>query len=59
MNCICLLHIMYAQFRLQLAMIYRTESDMLKWASIIAGLEYGMEWWNGKWNETVKARNYS
>ena len=50
---------MYAQFRLQLAMIHRTESDILKWASIIAGLEYGMEWWNGKWNETVKARNYS
>ena len=20
---------------------------------LIAGLEYGMEWWNGKWNGTV------
>ena len=23
------------------------------------GLEYGMEWWNGKWNGTVNAHNYS
>ena len=53
------MHIMYTQFRLQLAMIYRTESDMLKWASLIDGLEYGMEWWNGKWNEAVDVHNYS
>ena len=23
------------------------------------GLEYGMEWWNGKWSGTVNAHNYS
>ena len=21
--------------------------------SLIAGMEYGMEWWNGKWNGTM------
>ena len=29
------------------------------WLSLIAGLTYGMEWWNGKWNETVNVHNYS
>ena len=24
-----------------------------KWVSLIAGLKYGMEWWNGNGNETV------
>ena len=27
--------------------------------SLIAGLEYGMEWWNGKWNGMVNVHNYS
>ena len=26
----------------------------LPWVSLIAGLEYGMERWNGKWNGMVK-----
>ena len=59
MTYICLLHITHAHFRIQLAMIYHTESDLLKLASLITGLEYGMEWWNGKWNETVNVHNYS
>ena len=25
--------------------------------SLIAGLEYGMEWWNGKWNGTMNRAN--
>ena len=31
----------------------------LSWVSLITGLEYGMEWWNGKWNGTVNVHNYS
>ena len=31
----------------------------LGWVSLIAGLEYGMERWNGKWNGTVNVHNYS
>jgi len=27
--------------------------------SLIAGLEYGMERWNGKWNGMVNVHNYS
>ena len=27
--------------------------------SLIAGMEYGMEWWNGKWNGTVNIHSYS
>ena len=50
------MHIMYAQFTLQLAMIYRTESNMLQLASPIAGLEYGMD---GEWKMEWKPRNYS
>ena len=23
------------------------------------GMEYGMEWWNGKWNGTVNVHNYT
>ena len=26
------------------------ECPKATWVSLIAGLEYGMEWWNGKWN---------
>ena len=29
------------------------------WASLIAGLEYGMDQWNGKWNGTVIIHNYN
>ena len=29
------------------------------WVSIINGLEYGNEQWNGKWNETVKVHSCS
>ena len=32
---------------------------MHEWVSLIAGLEYGMEQWNGKWNGTVNVHNYS
>ena len=28
-------------------------------ASLIAGLEYGMDRWNGKWNGTVIIHNYN
>ena len=27
--------------------------------SLITGLEYGIEQWNGKWNGTVNVHNYS
>ena len=27
--------------------------------SLIAGMEYEMEWWNGKWNGTVKVHSCS
>ena len=27
--------------------------------SLIAGMEYGMERWNGKWNGTVNVHSYS
>ena len=27
--------------------------------SLIAGMEYGMERWNGKWNGTVNVYSYS
>ena len=27
--------------------------------SLIAGMEYGMERWNGKWNGTVNIHSYS
>ena len=26
------------------------------WVSLIAGLKYGMERWNGKWNGTVNTK---
>ena len=29
------------------------------WVSLISGMEYVMEWWNGKWNGTVNVHNYS
>ena len=32
---------------------------MHEWVSLITGLEYGMERWNGKWNRTVNVHNYS
>jgi len=33
--------------------------SIFMWVSLIAGLEYGMEWWNGKWNGMVNVHNYS
>ena len=30
-----------------------------KWVSLIAGLEYGMEQWNGKWNGTMNVQSCS
>ena len=32
---------------------------MQRRVSLIAGLEYGMEQWNGKWNGMVNVHNYS
>ena len=29
------------------------------WVSLITGLEYGMELWNGKWNGIVNVQNSS
>jgi len=29
------------------------------WVFLIAGLKYGMEQWNGKWNGTVNVHSYS
>ena len=29
------------------------------WVSLIAGMEYGMERWNGKWKGTVNVHSYS
>ena len=31
----------------------------LKRVSLIAGLKYGMERWNGKWNGTVNVHSYN
>ena len=28
-------------------------NGMTHWISLIAGLEYKMEWWNGEWNGTI------
>ena len=39
---------------------FRTELQIgdKRGASLIAGLEYGMERWNGKWNGTVRVHSY-
>ena len=29
------------------------------WVSLITGMEYGMERWNGKWKGTVNVHSYS
>ena len=34
-------------------------SPFLSGVSLIAGMEYGMEWWNGKWNGMVNVRSYT
>ena len=33
----------------------------IRWSgvSLIAGMEYGMECWNGKWNGTMNVHSYS
>ena len=33
--------------------------NYLLWVSLIAGMEYGMERWNGKWNGTVHVHSCS
>jgi len=30
--------------------------DLTNWVSLIAGLEYGIEWWNGEWNGMISVR---
>ena len=38
---------------------YSKNSGLFSWVSLIAGMEYGMEWWNGKWNGTVNVHSCS
>ena len=38
---------------------YRFEGATPHGVSLIAGMEYGMERWNGKWNGTVNVHSYS
>ena len=33
--------------------------NALVWVSLITEMEYGMEWWNGKWNGMVNVHSYS
>ena len=42
-----------------LKFVYRVEKETINGVSLIAGLEYGKERWNGKWNGTVNVHNYS
>ena len=32
---------------------------LTSWVSLIAGLEYGTEQWNGKWNATVNVHRFN
>ena len=40
-------------------LVLKTDPSNIKRASLIAGLEYGMEQWNGKWNGTMSVQSCS